>query len=350
VLPRLPWLGALCLLAVTLAPVAACRPTGVDDLRSPGGEEPILPPVPAYDTHVVLYGSALTHLDQQRLEPFSLIILEAQALARLETRFHGRALLYFDPWAKSSYTDSLRSWQEWQPAPGELGQPDIVLMESAHCYRFDDAHVVAFLGWIESYLAERGGTVAGVFLDDLSYDRQWWSGADANRDSVWGAYDGGPGWREAPYDWNRERIAAIEAGALALVREYCGPEGLLVINGVARTLPGVRRFAENVGAPNSEEWDRLEIAGVDAVRYVQAGDLLQVNGVGVSGLWGDWVTTTAGHGEANLARAADLALARSASVGLAYAQRPAPGSSIYSLVLPPDADGQVWPRYFADSP
>jgi hypothetical protein len=92
-LPRLPWLGALCLLAVTLAPVAACRPTGVDDLRSAPDEEPIDPPVPAYATHVLLYGNALAHLDQQLLEPFSLIILEAQTLELLEDRYQARALL-----------------------------------------------------------------------------------------------------------------------------------------------------------------------------------------------------------------------------------------------------------------
>ncbi len=349
-LPRLPLLGALCLLVATLAPVAACRPTGVDDLRSPADEEPIVPPVPAYATHVLLYGNTLAQLDQRLLEPFALIILEAQALAQLEPRFHGRAFLYFNPWGKSSHSDSLRSWPEWQPAPGELGLPDVVLNESVHCYRFDDAHVAAFLGWIESYLVARGDAVAGVFLDDFGYDRQWWTGADADRDSVWGAYDGGPGWREAPYDWNRERIAAIEAGALALVQAHCGPEGQLIVNGVARTLPGVRRFAEDVGAPNSEAWDRLEGEGVDPLRYVQAGDLLQVNGVGASGQWGDWASTPAGHGETNLARASSLALARAASVGLAYGEPPEGGGSLYSLVLRPDADGQVWPLYFADSP
>jgi hypothetical protein len=35
---------------------------------------------------------------------------------------------------------------------------------------------------------------------------------------------------------------------------------------------------------------------------------------------------------------------------LAYGERPAAGGSIYSLVLRPDAEGQVWPLYFADSP
>jgi len=342
------WLGLPLLCLGLLSTGAACGPTGGGEPRSP--EEPVIPPEPAYATHVVAYGNALAHLDQELLAPFDIIILEAQALAQLEARYDTRALLYFNPWGKSNYVDSLRNWPEWQPAPGELGEPDVVLNGSVHCYRFDDAHVAAFLGWIEGYLAERGSEVAGVFLDDFGFDRQWWAGADADKDSVWGPYDGRPGWRQAPYDWNRERVAAIEAGALALVQEHCGPEGLLVVNGVARTLPGVRRFAENVGAPNSEEWDRLETPGVDPLRYVQAGDILQVNGVGSSGLWGDWASTPAGQGEANLARAAELALARDASVGLAYGEPPAGGASLYSLVLRPDAAGQTWPLYYSDSP
>ena len=345
---RLPWLGVLFLFVVTLASGAACGPTDGKAPRAP--VDPEIPPEPAYATHVLAYGSALAGLDQGQLAPFDHIILEAQALAQLEPRYHARALLYFNPWGKSSYSDSLRGWPEWQPAPGELGQPDVVLNGSVHCYRFDDAHVAAFLGWIESYLAARGGEVAGVFLDDFGFERQWWTGAPVDKDSVWGPYDGRPGWREAPYDWNRERIAAIESGALALVLEHCGPEGLLVVNGIARTLPGVRRFAEDVGAPNSEEWDRLETPGVDPLRYVQAGDFLQVNGIGASGLWGDWASTPAGEGEANLARACALVLRRDGSVGLAYGETPTGGGSLYSLFLRPDAEGQTWPRYFGESP
>lgn len=340
----LKFLLATALLALTVG-------CGTSEVAAPRDEDdPVLPPIPAYSTHGVLYGDALTTLDQSRLDPFDHIILEAQAFAQLEARHRHRALLYFNPWGKSSYLDSRRAWPEWQPAPGELGQPDIVLNGSVHCYRFDDAHVSDFLAWIESYLAEWGESVGGVFLDDFGYEREWWAGAPADRDSVWGPYDGRPGWREAPYDWNRERIATIEAGVWALVQEHCGPRALLVVNGIARTLPGVRRFAEDVGAPHSEEWERLEIEGVDPLRYVQPGDFLQVNGVGASGQWGDWASTPAGEGGTNLARACALALAREASVGLAYGEEPASGGSLYSLVLRPDAEGAVWPLYFSDSP
>jgi len=341
--PSFPILFAVGLLAWA----TGCRPS-VDEWRSL--EETGTLPEPAYSTHVVLYGDALRGLEQEQLAPFDHIVLEAETFAQLEARHRHRALLYFNPWGKSCYTDSLRGWPEWQPAPGELGEPDIVLNGSVHCYRFDDAHVSDFLGWIEAFLAEWGDGVAGVFLDDFGYEREWWSGAPADRDSVWGPYDGRPGWREAPYDWNRERIAAIEAGARDLVLAHCGPRGLLVVNGIARTLPGVRRFAENVGAPHSEAWERLEIEGVDPLRYVRAGDLLQVNGIGASGQWGDWASTPAGEGGTNLARACALARGRGASVGLAYGVTPAGGGSLYSLVLRPDASGAVWPLYFSDSP
>ncbi len=328
-------------------PLAACQPTGLDDLPSstetPGNSAP---PDPAFLTHVVAYGDALDGLDQELLSSFDLIILGTRAFDRLEARHHARALLYFNPWGKSSHSDSLRYWAEWQPAPGELGEPDVVLNESVHCYRFDDAHVVRFLSWIEAYLVERGDEVAGIFLDDFSYDRQWWSGEAEDRDLVWGPADGGPGWREEPYDWNRERIRDIETGARALVQRYCGQEGVLVVNGNARSFDGVRRFAEDVGSPRSEPWDRLETPGVDDIRYVRPGDLLQVNGIGASGLWGDWCLTEAGEGEANLARAAALASERGASVGLAYGVDPADGGSLYSLFLPPGHAGQEWPEYY----
>lgn len=333
-------------ISALLVLLLACSPTGVDDLRQ---EQDDPPGVPAYATHAVAYGSSLAQIDQRRLAVYDLLVLEASCFDQLEAHLRDRALLYFNPWGKSSYTDSLRDWPEWQPAPGEMGEADVVLNETVHCYRFDDAHVVRFLGWIEDFLQEHGGEVAGVFLDDFSYDRNWWEGAEADRDSVWGPYDGGPGWREAPYDWNRGRIAALEAGARALVLEYCGADGELVLNGVARTLPGVRRFAEDVGAPDSEAWDRLEQDGVDPLRYVRPGDLLQVNGIGASGEWGDWAQSEAGDGLANLQRAAALAVARGASVGLAYGVVP-PSGSVYSLFLAPDAAGEEWPGYFDPSP
>jgi hypothetical protein len=327
-------------------PLAACRPTGLDDL--PRGEDnptELPPSEPAFQAHLVAYGDVLDRLDQELLSDFDLIILGAQAFDRLETRHRHRALLYFNPWGKSCHSDSLRSWPVWQPAPGELEEADVILNGSVHCYRFDDAHVTRFLGWIESYLQAVGGEVAGVFLDDFSYDRQWWEGAEEDRDLVWGPADGGPGWREEPYDWNRGRIHDIESGARDLVRQYCGEDGVLVINGIARNFEDVRRFAENVGAPGSEAWDRLETAGVDDLRYVRPGDLLQVNGVGASGLWGDWCTTSAGEGQANLQRAGALARERGASVGLAYGVDPERGGSRYSLVMPPGRAGQEWPEY-----
>lgn len=345
-------------LALVLIPflLSACQPTGLGDLppvpETPIEEQPAeeVPPEPAFDTHVVAYGNSLDGLDQDCLRAFDLIILEAQAFAGLEPRFRSRALLYFNPWGKSSHTDSLRGWTEWQPAPGELGEPDIVLNGSVHCYRFDDAHVLRFLGWIEGFLAEYGDSVAGILLDDFGYNRDWWEGAEADKDSVWGPWDGAPGWRDAPYEWSRQRILDIEAGARDLVHAYCGENGVMVVNGIARNFDDVRRCAENVGAPSSEAWDRLEDAGVDVTRYVRAGDLLQVNGIGASGAWEDWCHSAAGYGEDNLIRACALALERGASVGLAYGVDPLHGGSRYSLFLPPDHSGQEWPGYFPVTP
>ncbi len=335
---------AIALLCLSML-IAACRPTGLDALTN--GDDPLIEP--AYETHLVAYGNALNQLDQDLLSDFDLIILGEQAFEQLESRHRHGALLYFNPWGKSTHSDSLRTWPIYQPAPGELGEVDVVMHDGVHCYRFDDAHVTRFLGWIEAYLDEMGGEVAGVFIDDFSYDRNWWVGEAEDRDLVWGPADGGPGWREEPYEWNRGRIHAIEEGARSLVRQYCGDDGILVINGIARNFEDVRRFAENVGAPASEAWDRLETPGVDDLRYVRPGDLLQVNGVGATGLWGDWCTTVAGEGETNLRRAITLAQARGASVGLAYGVEPERGGSRYSLVMPPGGDGQEWPDYFPGS-
>ncbi len=326
-------------------PLTPCRPTVLNDL--PGGDDPLIEP--SFRTHLVAYGNALDRLDQELLSDFDLIILGERAFGQLESRHRQRALLYFNPWGKSTHSDSLRTWPIWQPAPGELGEVDVVMNGGVHCYRFDDAHVARFLGWIEAYLLATDGKVAGVFIDDFSYDRNWWEGEAEDRDLVWGPADGGPGWREEPYEWNRDRIHAIEEGARGLVRQYCGEEGVLVINGIARNFADVRRFAENVGASRSEAWDRLETAGVDDLRYIRSGDLLQVNGVGASGLWGDWCRTAAGEGETNLRRAITLARARGASVGLAYGVNPERGGSRYSLVMPPGRAGQEWFGYLPKS-
>jgi hypothetical protein len=198
---------------------------------------------------------------------------------------------------------------------------------------------------VADFLDQDGHAVAGVFLDDFAFERQWWSGAEADRDLVWGPWDGRPGWRQAPYTWNESRVTAIEEGVAALVAEHCGPGGLLIVNGNARQLAGTRRFAENAGAPQSEAWDRLEEPGLDPTRFFQAGDLLQVNGVGPSGAWGDWAETAAGHGGENLQRAAALAIERGGSVGLAYGVAPADGQSRYSLFLDPAHPVHGWPDY-----
>ncbi|MCB1162631.1 MAG: hypothetical protein R3C71_02225 [Candidatus Krumholzibacteriia bacterium] len=341
------WLPRLALAAGLLLSLAACSVTGVEDIEQPLGADQ--EPTPQYDTHVLLYGNALAGVDQSTLAAFDLLIVEAQVFDDLLPAHRSRALLYFDPWAKSCYTDSTRNWPEWQPAPGEIGEPEIVL-GGAYCYRFDNAHVADFLHWIESFLVEHGSQVAGVFLDDFSYDRDWWDGAPEDRDVVWGPMDGGPGWRESPAGWNHQRILDIERGARDLVRDYCGPDGVVVVNGTARSLDDVRRFAEDVGSPNNESWDRLEVPGVDERRYVRAGDLLQVYGVGETGQWGDWTVTASGHGLTNLRRAALLARERGASVGLAYGEPPLSGDSRASLILPPNTPGQEWPYYFDETP
>lgn len=352
-MPRLPRsLSVFSSLLLWLLLTLACGPTGVADLLGQAEDPPdVSESGGSYTTHVVAYGNSLRDLDQDVLTAFDLIIVSSRSFSLLEPRHHERALLYFNPWGNAAYSDSVRTWPTFQPAPGDLGEPDAVLNETVHCYRFDDAHVTRFLGWIESCLAARGEEVAGVFLDDFAYDRQWWEGDDATRDLVWGPADGGPGWREAPYDWNRQRIRAIETGARDLVRQYCGESGALVVNGNARSFDDVRRFAEDVGSPRSEPWERLEEPGVDDIRYVREGDLLQVNGMGASGEWGDWCSTTAGHGAANLARAAALAIDRGASVGLAYGVDPDHGGSRYSLYLRPDHSEQEWPDYLpVDTP
>ena len=338
----LPFLAPLLLCACSLVlPGLPGDSSGGDDTTDP-------PPQPAYTSHVIGYGNSFRNLDQDVLAGFDLIILEAEGLSDLAPRFREKAILYFDMWGKSCHTDSLRHWPEWQPAPGEIGQPKIVLNDEVYCYRFDDAHVQSFLGWIEDFLAEHGSDVRGVFLDDFAYDRDWWSGDPADKDVVWGPMDGRPGWREEPGTWNVERVEAIEDGASVLVAQYCGPDGLLVTNGNGKRLATTRRFAENVGNPNSETWDRLEVPGVDERRYIRRGDFLQVNGVGASGTWGDWTVTDAGHGLENLERAAALAIQRGCSVGLSYGESPREGGSQYQLFLPPVHSEGTWPDYFAE--
>ncbi len=70
---------------------------------------------PAYETHVLAYGNALTGVDQDVLDNFDTIILEAQVLENLEPHHRNKAVLYFNAWAKSTWLDDTRPWQEWQP-------------------------------------------------------------------------------------------------------------------------------------------------------------------------------------------------------------------------------------------
>ena len=310
-------------------------------------EDPQDRPEGAYATHVLAYGGCLADIDQDILEAFDCVILEAQGFSLLEPRFREKAVLYFNMWGKSCYRDTLPYWTEWQPAPGELGEPDVIMNVSVHCYRFDDAHVARFLSWIETFLAEHGSEVGGVFLDDFGYTRIWWGGSDEARDLVWGPWDGRPGWREEPYTWNTSRVETIEIGARSLLDQYAGEQSLLICNGTARRLERSRRFAEKVGSP-SESWESLIIAGVDSTRYARPGDFLQVNGVGASGLWGDWLDSSAGNGYENLVQAAALARERGLSVGLSYGVKPASGGSIYSLFFDPGNPFQPWPYYLSE--
>ena len=298
----------------------------------------------AFETHVVIYSGNFLDSNQLFLDHIDSAILSTRNFHHIDERHLDKAVLYFDMWGKNRHLDS-DEYTIWQPAPGELGEEDVVMNGGVHCYRFDDAHVVRFLGWIESFLEEHGHEVRGVFLDDFGYDRDWWSGSDENRDLIWGPMDGKPGWREIESGWNLERVQAIESGALHLVRQYCGPSGVLIVNGPARALSGVRRFAENVGSPNNERWERLEVEGVDEWRYARAGDMLQVNGVAASGIWGDWTDTSSGNGWDNLLRSCNLAAERGLSVGLAYGEMPLDSSTIYSLYWDPSTPGAEWPGF-----
>jgi hypothetical protein len=307
------------------------------------GDAPPAAPQFAFETHVVAKADDLGDIDQDLLINIDTIIMGAQNFPHVQDRFLDRAVLYFNMWGKCRYLD-IGDWAKWQPAPGEIGEPDVEMNGGVHCYRFDDAHVVRFLGWIEAYLQDHGDRVKGIFLDDFSYSRNWWSGTDEDRDLIWGPMDGRPGWNDIPA-WNEERVMMIEAGALALVRQYIGPRGVLITNGTGRSLPQVRRFAEDVGAPNSEAWDRLEQEGVDQRRYARSGDLLQVNAVGASGIWGDWSTTGAGYGWDNLVKAGILAAERNLSIGLAYGETPVQGGTIYQLYWDPAEAGYEWPGF-----
>ncbi|MCP4549978.1 MAG: hypothetical protein GY835_26265 [bacterium] len=299
-----------------------------------------------FSTHIVTKGDYLRDLDQEVLKNYDTIILGQQNLPYLEEQYLDHAVLYFNMWGKCRYMD-IGDWPKWQLAPGNVGQEDLVMNGGVHCYRFDDAHVEMFLGWIEAFLSDYRGRVKGVYLDDFSWGRSWWSGEDSVRDAIWGPMDGRPGWGESSI-WNEERVRVIEAGALALVREYIGPQGEVIVNGSFRTLPEVRRFAENAGQYNSEAWDRLEVEGVDPYRYMMPGDMLHVNGVGASGVWGDWSQTNAGYGWNNLVRAGNLAIERSLSVGLAYGETPDCGGTLYQLYFDPAEPGQEWPGYLID--
>ncbi|MCP4548273.1 MAG: hypothetical protein GY835_17570 [bacterium] len=301
------------------------------------------PIVATCETHVVIYGRHLDHLDQDLLENIDYIILDEEGLPLLEPRFHSRALLYFDMWGKGGYSYRPGGVRRWQPGPGDIGQPRALMNGRTHCYRFDDAHVELFLGWIEDYLKVWGERVPGIFLDDFASERWWWESTPEVKDLVWGPWDDRDGWRENRSGWNVRRVRAIETGAVALVRRYCGEGSFVVVNGTAPTLDGVRRFAEDVGAPRSERWDRLETPGVDEVRYIKRGDFLQVNGVGPTGIWGDWTDTPAGNGFANLKRACALATERGCSVGLSYGVRPRRGGTTYQYLADPLDPLAAWP-------
>ena len=356
--PRSPFIPALLLLSLLFS-FFGCGSQSREASRAENslieaGGDPFAPDfqdqAPAYETHVLLYGNALQGVDQDLLDNYDTIILEAQALADLEPRHYHKAVLYFNPWAKSTWLDDQRPWPEWQPAPGELGdQPQIEMFPHAFNYRFDDAHVQDFLGWIEDFLVQFPGKVKGVFLDDFAYDKSWWLDicADCDEldaDAVWGAMDGRPGWRDDPL-WNKPRINTIEEGALALVQRYCGPDASLVLNGIARENPLSRRFAEGAGHYLSESWYKLIEPGVDDLRFMRARDLLQVNSINENGQWA-WTGWFDGrnpetgvieypYGLFNTIRACSLAVFRDLSVGIAYGEQPAVGDSRYSLLLDP---------------
>ena len=321
---------------------------------------------PAYATHVVAYGNSLEELaDQSVLDNYDIIILGAQNLPHLEERHLWKAVMYFNCWAKDGYNlDELnRPWEEWQPGPGDIGQAEISLYPGSWAYRFDDAHVELFLGWIEDFLSSYPGKVKGVFLDDFSFSRQFWYDdcADCTQeqvDQVWGPWDGRDGWQQDSGGWNIERISAIETGALELVARYCGPDGVVIANGTAPVLEATRRFAENVGHVHSESWPALidedeDGDPVNATRYIRPGDLLQVNALDSDGIWrnnGFVFTGQVGSGWLNTVRACSLAVFRDCSVGIGFGEPPAGGGSRYSLFLDPaDVPQLQRPEWFGES-
>ncbi len=324
----------------------------------------------AYQTHVVAYGNCLANMDQSVLENYDVIIVGPQNLALLEERFRRKAVLYFDVWAKDGYHlgEQNRGWPEWQPGPGDLGQPEISLYPDSYAYRFDDAHVEMFLGWVEDFLFEYSAKVKGIYLDDFSLSRQWWlyvceDCTEADLDSVWGPWDGRDGWREDPYYWNQERLLEVESRTLELVAAYCGPEGIVIANGTAAAFDATRRFAENAGSENSESWDDLigtdgEGIPLDERRYLRPGDFLQINAITSPGIWSDsgfLMDSNSGSGWFNLVRACSLATFMDLSVGLAFGEPPDAGGSYYSLFLDPAEvpplsrsewpDRTTWPYY-----
>lgn len=191
-------------------------------------------------------------------------LLPAAVSEALRMKIH----LYMDPWACASYYMAPADFPVWQLGPGDIGFAEVVL-NRAYAYRMDDLHVQRFLcHWL--WPRVRQDNPVKLFLDDMDRDRRHWTGTDADKDRVWGSYNGKPGWRDGA-NWNAERIITIERAAVAMVAD--GLDGVIV-NGASRVQAA--RMFEAFG-----HWIRLEQLAAE----LKKGDVVLIKGLNPDGTW-----------------------------------------------------------------
>jgi hypothetical protein len=296
-----------------------------------------------YRTHIVVY-QELAGVDQSALEPYDYLIIGRNAWDELRPDLMGKALLYIDIWAASAYRVPQEELDRgyWQPGPGNLGEPDRQLSFAPgrviHCYQWDSEHPARFAHWCERALALGA---LGIFADDWGADRFWWEGPAQTKAALWPGYP-----RNATV---YGLVQEAERRALAAVRRPSGSAGLAVFNGSAVSQPASAVFHEDVGN-GKQDWNHLagftiergDTLPADAARFIGDGRLhfLQINGLDASG-------ELTQEGRQNLDRATREALRRPGriSIGLAYAERPAQGGSIYQIPRGAWADPRHWPSY-----
>lgn len=306
-----------------------------------------------FAAHLVAYGGIFDAFDPEAVGAYQTVFLGESAFQDVQADHSllSRSLLYYDLWAKASYSD-LPNYNDnpfyvlWQAAPESYGVPPYPLdyggQHPAYLYDFrhprgvnslpGEQRVDIALAELEQALIDHPD-IRGFFLDDFAlHILNWWPLSEEVKGEIIPFYADDPG---RAFAFLVSELTRFERGAALLVLKHRPKNGLIVCNGPHAFADLAPRFFENVGCVATGsgcKTTRVNLITQSHPYHLLDGDFLQLLILDSSG-------RMTSEGKAVWSWVAPLAKERGLSVGVAY--RLDSGRPVYSAI----DDPHHWPLW-----